>query len=102
MNCRRDGSDCIELGAAASVHWSADGRSLVLRREAGPLDDPQLVAVDVVSVASNGGAERALARLSPLRRFCDEISVARDGRIAWVAHERGRQELWSARLGGAP
>jgi Tol biopolymer transport system component len=99
VNCRSDGTGCVELGLASSVSWSADGRTILLRREAAPLDEPRLVAMEIAAVPAGGGPERIVARLAPLSRFCSGISVAPDGRIAWVAYDRGRQELWSARLG---
>ena len=102
VNCPADGTDCVELGRARSADWSGDGLRILLRREAAPLDDPQLLAVDVVDVPARGGPERSIAHLAPLRRSCAGISVAPDGRIAWVAYDQGRQELWSARLSGGP
>jgi Tol biopolymer transport system component len=102
VNCRSDGSACVDLGAALAASWSSHGRAVVLRREGATLDDPQNVAVDAIAVPAAGGPEQLLARLAPLRRFCDGISVAPGGAIAWVAYERGKQELWSARLTGSP
>jgi len=100
--CPREPGDCAELGAASSARWAPDGREILLRRLAAPLDDPQASAIQIVAVPAGGGPERQVATLGPMRNWCRGYSMAPDGAIAWVAYRAGRQELWSASLDPLP